>query len=397
MKGLIKKSIETAKRWQNEANKCMTLEEKIIQKQLGKLLENPKDKVVLTHIIDQSFRSSNYLQVQDQLHYLIEKYQLPSFLGRGQQLGVSFLLYVSQFKPSFFIPRMIEFIRKQSRRIVIPGDKNIFNKHLSKRVKEGLSININHIGEAVLGEKESQKHLNMYLSDLDNKSVSCVSVKISTLYSQISSLAHEKTVNQIVKKLTKLYHKAMSISGDVRFSEHKLVNLDMEEYKDLHITVDAFKQTLEQDEFKSYMGSIALQAYIPDSYAVFNDLLKWSQQRVKNGGAPIRVRLVKGANLEMEQVDAALHGWPCVVHDTKEDVDANYKLMLKLALDPAYKDCVRVGVASHNLFDLAFAYHLASKNKTMDVMSFEVLEGMANHICRAIEKEVPRMLIYASR
>ena len=32
--------------------------------------------------------------------------------------------------------------------------------------------------------------------------------------------------------------------------------------------------------------------------------------RVAAGGAPIRLRIVKGANMEMERIEAALNGWP---------------------------------------------------------------------------------------
>ena len=48
-----------------------------------------------------------------------------------------------------------------------------------------------------------------------------------------------------------------------------------------------------------------LQAYLPDSATVQRELTTWARQRVERGGAPIKVRLVKGANLAMERVDAA--------------------------------------------------------------------------------------------
>ena len=90
----------------------------------------------------------------------------------------------------------------------------------------------------------------------------------------------------------------------------KLLTLDMEEYRDLEITVAAFKQTLEQDEFKNYAAGIALQAYLPDSYAVQQSLTAWAKARVANGGAPIRIRIVKGANMEMEKLESAIRNWP---------------------------------------------------------------------------------------
>ena len=67
-----------------------------------------------------------------------------------------------------------------------------------------------------------------------------------------------------------------------------------------------------------------------------------------------RARIVKGANLAMEQVEAELMGWPQAPYDTKAEVDAHYKRMLDRALAAARGD-LHVGVASHNLFDIAWA------------------------------------------
>ena len=53
-----------------------------------------------------------------------------------------------------------------------------------------------------------------------------------------------------------------------------------------------------------------LQAYLPDSFDALRQLVGWADRPVeRRGGAGIKVRLVKGANLAMERVDAAMHGW----------------------------------------------------------------------------------------
>ncbi len=98
-----------------------------------------------------------------------------------------------------------------------------------------------------------------------------------------------------------------------------------------------------------------LQAYLPDSFGVLDELCTWAAARRRAGGAPVRVRIVKGANLAMEQVEAELAGWPQAPYETKADVDANYKRMLDRAFDAASCGDVSVGVASHNLFDIAWA------------------------------------------
>jgi len=49
--------------WQNQANQLMSSKEKTRYSQLARLLANPMDKVILTKLIDQSFRSNNNSRV----------------------------------------------------------------------------------------------------------------------------------------------------------------------------------------------------------------------------------------------------------------------------------------------------------------------------------------------
>ncbi|MEZ5217500.1 MAG: proline dehydrogenase family protein [Ilumatobacteraceae bacterium] len=107
------------------------------------------------------------------------------------------------------------------------------------------------------------------------------------------------------------------------------------------------------------------------------------------GGARIKVRIVKGANLAMEEVDAELHDWTCATYGSKSDVDASYKALLDAALRPEWANALRIGVASHNLFDVAWAM-LAVEARSSEAtrstrVEFEMLRGMAPAQARAVE------------
>src|SRR5690606_33327050 len=108
------------------------------------------------------------------------------------------------------------------------------------------------------------------------------------------------------------------------------VNLDMEEYDDLDLTIDAFIRLL--DELPQLDAGIVLQAYLPDTYPALQRLVGWANQRHGRGGGTIKIRLVKGANLAMERVDAEIHGWPQAPYESKVETDANYKRCLDWSL-----------------------------------------------------------------
>lgn len=102
-----------------------------------------------------------------------------------------------------------------------------------------------------------------------------ISVKISTIYSQISGLAWNETVAVLCDRLELLYRAA----AKERFRRHagtevpKFVYLDMEEYRDLRITAEVFMRTFDRKGLEQVNAGIALQAYVPDSFRFHARLL----------------------------------------------------------------------------------------------------------------------------
>ena len=102
----------------------------------------------------------------------------------------------------------------------------------------------------------------------------------------------------------------------------------------------------------------------------------------------------RGANLAMEQVEALIHGWKQAPYPTKHDVDANYLRCIEACLRPDVVDAVRLGVASHNLFDVALAHLLSMRRGVAHALDGEMLQGMAPAQARAVKEDVGTVLLY---
>jgi RHH-type proline utilization regulon transcriptional repressor/proline dehydrogenase/delta 1-pyrroline-5-carboxylate dehydrogenase len=168
----------------------------------------------------------------------------------------------------------------------------------------------------------------------------------------------------------------------------------MEEYRDLHLTVELFCKVLNEPEFFNYSAGIVLQSYLPDSFHIQKQLTEWAIKRVASGGAPIKIRLVKGANLGMERVESSLRGWPQAPYRSKLDVDANFKRMVEYGCEPERAQAVRLGIGSHNLFDIAYAFILRAEKEVEEYVSFEMLEGMADPMSRVVKQLSGGLLLY---
>jgi RHH-type proline utilization regulon transcriptional repressor/proline dehydrogenase/delta 1-pyrroline-5-carboxylate dehydrogenase len=311
----------------------------------------------------------------------------------------------------FWAPRLPRVVVPISRRVlramvghlVLDATPSKLGPAIAKLRKGGNRLNLNLLGEAVLGEREAGRRLKGTYDFLARDDVDYVSIKVSSVVSQLSMWSFDEAVADVVGKLTPLYRLAADAEAKGR---QKFINLDMEEYRDLDLTIAAFTSILDQPGLEDLEAGIVLQAYLPDALGAMQRLQDWAADRRARGGAPVKVRVVKGANLAMEEVDAKIHGWPLATYGAKQDSDTNYKRVLDWALTPERLENVRIGVAGHNLFDIAYTWLLAKARGVTDPstgsgqvgagapVEFEMLLGMATGQAEAVRKDVGNLLLY---
>jgi RHH-type proline utilization regulon transcriptional repressor/proline dehydrogenase/delta 1-pyrroline-5-carboxylate dehydrogenase len=393
---VMNRAIDLAEKWQLRAADKITNFEKNFHKKMQKMFSRPLDKVLLIDLMDQSFRTKNNARVADQIDYIFTKYGMASFFSTPEKFLIFLFRNIGVYLPDVSVPLFIKSVRDDTDTVVLKGEDATLNAHLQKRKAEGIRVNINMIGEIVLGEQEAQERITKYTDILKNPNIDYMSIKISTLFSQINPVSFENTVEEFSSRLSQICRQAKKYSftnakGEL---ENKFINLDMEEYRDLSLTVATFKKVLDQEEFKDFKAGIVLQSYLPDSHLWQIKLTDWAKQRVAKGGAPIKIRLVKGANMEMEETEAGLKHWEICPYTTKIDTDSNYKVMLEYALSPENAPFVNLGVASHNLFELAYGYEFAKENGVMDYFAMEMLEGMSESARVAIRELSGDVILY---
>lgn len=309
---------------------------------------------------------------------------LPAHLRGAIGLGGAF----AKPLPGIVVPIARKVLREMVSHLIIDASDVKLGRAISKIKRDGVRLNINLLGEAILGEKEAAKRLEGTHKLLARDDVDYVSIKTSSVMAPHNHWAYDEAVENVIEHLVPLFRRAAAASPQ------KFINLDMEEYKDLGLTLDVFTQLLDRDEFLTLEAGIVLQAYLPDALGAMIRLQEWSAKRVARGGAPIKVRVVKGANLPMEQVAALMHGWPLATWGSKQESDTSYKAVLNYALTPERVKNVRIGVAGHNLFDIALAWLLAKHRGAQSGLEVEMLLGMATGQAEAVRKEVGSLLLY---
>jgi len=391
------KAIHIARHLQQRVNELQTPAERRQQAELDRMLQNPEDKATLAQMTDQAFRAKDPRRAVDQFIHILDAQGIPRFFSPLNRTLLRGFHSFGGYLPGVALPWVKAYMRKETANVILPGEREALTRHLRERFKEGVRMNVNFLGEAILGEGEAERRLQIYLQALQWPEIEVVSIKISTLFSQISALAREHTLQVLCDRLDRLFRTAARQTFTRRDGAKapKFVCLDMEEYRDMALTAEAFMRTLDRPGLENVSAGIALQSYIPDSYRTQLRINEWARRRAARGGAPIAIRLVKGANMEMERVEASLRGWPQAPYKVKRHTDANFKRMLHEAMKPENLTAVRVGIASHNLFDLAYGIVLALEQDALDKVQFEMLEGMANPQRRAMFELTKNLLLYA--
>lgn len=359
------------------ANKEKTALEKAREKKLSKMIQDRASKALFAAATDSSFRTDNAHRVIDHLLFLLNSHKKYALFSPLQQKIGSFF---ARLFPKIATAILKAFLQFQMRFVIAPGEKKPLNKRIRKWKASGVHVNLNRLGEAILGDTEANNRFSLVLQDLANPTITTISVKVSSICSQLNLLDWEKTVNRLKERLRLLYR------------TKKQITLDMEEYKDLFLTVQVFCEVLDEPEFLCTQAGIALQSYIPDSYTIQKQLTEWAIKRQKLGGTPIKIRIVKGANLGMERVEASIKGWPQAPYKTKAKVDANFKKMVRYGMENC--QAVHLGIASHNLFDIAYSMIIACQNKASSSICFEMLAGMAPSIGRIVLRLWDNVLLY---
>lgn len=312
----------------------------------------------------------------------------PKFLPWYLQAAIRVGGLVAPAFPWIVIPIARRVLRGMVGHLVLDATPEKLGPSIATLRESGNRLNLNLLGEAVLGEDEADRRLRGTYEFLARDDVDYVSIKVSSVVSQLSMWSFDEAVQRVVSKLTPLYELAATSPTP------KFINLDMEEYRDLDLTIAVFTTLLDQPHLRGLEAGIVLQTYLPDALGAMQELTAWATERRRAGGAPIKVRVVKGANLAMEHVDARIHGWPLATYDTKQDSDTNYKRVLQWAMTPEHTHAVKLGVAGHNLFDVAHAWLTAMERGVESRVDFEMLLGMATGQAEAVRRDVGNLLLY---
>lgn len=292
---------------------------------------------------------------------------------------------------------------RMARRFIAGTEVEEVMQTVAKLRKQGFAFTLDLLGEAIISEAEADAYQDAYLklmrglaplvakwpenSQLDRDQHGPiprvnVSIKLSALCGQFNPIDPTGSAAAVKTRLRPLLRGARECGA--------YLHVDMENYAVKDLTLDIFKETLLEDEFRDFKDvGIVIQAYLPDAGRDLASLLDW----VKRRGTPVWVRLVKGAYWDYETVVSEARRWPCPVYRRKWQSDDNFERQTRFLMENY--EWLRPALGSHNLRSLAHGAAWA-KHENIPPGAFEIqmLYGMGAEQAELFSELGHRVRIY---
>ncbi|WP_226759916.1 proline dehydrogenase family protein, partial [Arthrobacter sp. SO3] len=266
---LAEEAIGLVRRWLSDAARVPI---DASAEQLAGVLKDPNGLDFTVGFVDGVVRPEDLEVAARNLAALAPKVPafLPWYMRGAVRLGGS----MAPALPQVVIPIARRVLREMVGHLIVDATDAKLGPAIAKIRKDGIKLNVNLLGEAVLGEHEASRRLEGTHKLLSRPDVDYVSIKVSSTVAPHSAWAFDEAVEHVVEKLTPLFTRAASFAAGGQ--KAKFINLDMEEYKDLDMTIAVFTRILDKPEFRDLEAGIVLQAYLPDALAAMIRLQDWA-------------------------------------------------------------------------------------------------------------------------
>ncbi len=209
-----------------------------------------------------------------------------------------------------------------------------------------------------------------------------LSIKISALSPYLDPIDPEGSYQSVAARLRPILDLAMRLPASLIF--------DMEQAETKTLLVEIFTRLFAEPSYKVYpYAGLALQAYHRETARDIEELLAWVRRR----GAPITIRLVKGAYWDSDTIRYRQRDWAVPLFEHKMETDASYEALTQRMLSQT--SLIRPAFGTHNLRTLAYIEAVAeSLGLAPETWEYQMIFGMAEPFQHAVMQQGRRLRLY---
>ena len=155
----VQKAVQLARVLQSRGSALQTPQERRQQRELERMMDNPLDKATLMQLTDQAFRSKTPQRAADQLIHILDVQGIPRFFTVLDRAMLKGFQSFGGYLPGVSVPMVKSKMREETANVILPAETELLVEHLKNRRDSGVRMNVNYLGEALLGEKDARSRL----------------------------------------------------------------------------------------------------------------------------------------------------------------------------------------------------------------------------------------------
>jgi RHH-type transcriptional regulator, proline utilization regulon repressor / proline dehydrogenase / delta 1-pyrroline-5-carboxylate dehydrogenase len=269
--------------------------------------------------------------------------------------------------------------------------------------KEGKAWSVDLLGEATISDQEADRYRDRCVTALETLAENAhswapnplleedhlgpvprvqLSLKISALSPHLDPIDPEGSFESVAQRLRPI------VDAAVRARASLIFDMEQAETKDVLITI--FTRLFMEPSYRTFpYAGLAVQAYHRETARDVDALLGWVRRR----GAPVTVRLVKGAYWDSDTIRYRQRGWPVPLFEHKAETDANYEALVRTLLEASA--VIRPAFGTHNLRTLAYIEATAEQlGLPPSTWEYQMIFGMAEPFQEAVLQRRRRLRLY---
>ena len=174
---LAKSAVENALELIAESAPNLKRYDRASRKRFTRLFKDPKAISVTVSLTDEVMRISS---PKDAVRILRKAAKDATVAGFGlfNTTGLKLIALLSKLLPKPVLFAVHTQVKLLSKGIILPAESKQLARQIKRRAKKGIRLNINVLGEAVLGENEAAERFERVLEMMERDEVNYVSVKL---------------------------------------------------------------------------------------------------------------------------------------------------------------------------------------------------------------------------
>ena len=152
---IVEEAVELVASWLEQAQSDDSRTERAFARRMTDLIGDEGGVRFTMRFVDRVARHRDDRLAAGQLAALVRRGDLPDFLGRLDRVLLRVGGRLAPIVPWIVVPLARRRMRQLVGHLVVDAEPDPMGRHFSARRDEGYSLNVNLLGEAVLGEEEA--------------------------------------------------------------------------------------------------------------------------------------------------------------------------------------------------------------------------------------------------